>query len=219
MHRFPRMLPLRLLPFLLLLVAGTAWAWKNTPAPPPQYSDVAMAMVADLDHQLVPRLGMYTAQNSRGLYWVVVTTPANLGHLQTASPLARLFGQELASSFVGYGYNVQEIRRASDIIFSRGQGEFTLTRNAHALANSRAMATLIVAGTYTVTPAGVRYNIEVVDARNNNVVAMTSRTVPMNATVAALSRDDGLAMVAPTVSTTDSTRFRREMEPVMARHW
>jgi len=218
MHRFARTLPWRLLPFLLLLSTGTALARQDTPAPA-QYSDVAMAMVADLDHQLVPRLGMYTTNNSRGLYWVVITTPANLGNLNVASPLARLFGQELASSFVGYGYNVQEIRRASDIIFSRGQGEFTLTRDVRALANRRAMATLVVAGTYTVTPAGVRYNIEVVDARNNTIVAMTSRTVPMNATVAALSQDDGLGTVVPTVSTTDPTRFRREMEATMARHW
>lgn len=211
-------LPLWLLPLLFPLLVGTAWGWSRQ-APPPQYPDVAMAMVADLDRQLVPRMGMYSANNSRGLYWVVITTPANLGDLERASPLARLFGQELASTFVALGYNVQEIRKASDIIFNRSQGEFALTRDTRALANRHATATLVVAGTYTLTPGGVRYNIEVVDARNNDIVAMSSRTLPMDATVGALSRGDGAPYVTPTVSTTDPTRFRREQETVMARHW
>ena len=86
--------------------------------------------------------------------------------------MARLFAQELASAFVARGYNVQEIRKASDIIFNRREGEFALTRDRRALANNRATATLLVVGTYTQTPSGVRYNIEVVEARNNNIVAM-----------------------------------------------
>ena len=94
---------------------------------------------------------MYTANNSRGLYWLVITTPANLSDLERASPLSRLFGQELASAFVARGYNVQEIRKASDIIFNRREGEFGLTRDVRALATRRATATLVVAGTYTMT--------------------------------------------------------------------
>lgn len=214
-----RLLLFRLWPLFLLLLPGSAWAWTWDKPAPPQYPDVAMAIVADLDSQLVPRMGMYTSDNSRGLYWVVITTPANLGELDRASPLARLFGQELASAFVGYGYNVQEIRKASDIVFSRGQGEFALTRDSRALANRHATATLVVVGTYTVTPGGVRYNIEVLDARNNNIVAMSSRTLPMDANVAVLSRGEGAGIVSPTVSTTDPTRFRREQEAVMSRHW
>ena len=164
-----RRLPLALLPlFFVPLLMGAGWGHK----PAPQYPDVAIAMADDLDRQLVPRLGMYSSNNSRGLYWVVITTPGELTDLQRAAPLSRLFGQELYSAFVALGYNVQEIRKASDIIFSRQQGEFVLTRDTRALAASRATGTLIVAGTYTVTPGGVRFNIEVIDARNNNIVAM-----------------------------------------------
>uniref|UniRef100_I2Q095 FlgO domain-containing protein n=1 Tax=Desulfovibrio sp. U5L TaxID=596152 RepID=I2Q095_9BACT len=217
-HSILRCLPLAFLlafaPFLMGALCGS-----GTPPPPPQYPDVAMAMASDLDRQLGPRLGMGSPGNSRGLYWVVVTTPAELSALDRASPLARLFGQELSSALVAMGYNVQEIRKASDIIFSRGQGEFTLTRDTRALAASRATATLVVAGTYIVTPGGVRFNIEVVDARNNDIVAMSSRTLPMDATVGALA-GGGTAYVSPTVATTDPTTFEREMRPYsMARHW
>ena len=211
-----RLVPLVVLALCAPLLMGLCGS-SNTPQP--QYPDVAMAVAADLDRQLVPRMGMYTRDNSRGLYWVVITTPADLGDLERASPMARLFGQELYSAFVGLGYNVQEIRKASDIIFSRQEGEFALTRNTRALANQRATATLVVAGTYTLTPSGVRFNIEVIDARNNNIVASSSRTLPMDATVASLSAP-GAASVRPTVSTTDPTTFEREMLPyTMSRHW
>lgn len=217
----PRTLPLLSLVLAALLsplLMGALCGSGKTP-PPPQYPDVAMAMAADLDRQLGPRLGMGTPTNSRGLYWLIITTPADLNNLERASPLSRLMGQELYAAFVGLGYNVQEIRKASDIIFNRTQGEFILTRDTKALATKRATATLVLAGTYSVTPGGVRFNLEVVDARNNNIIAASSRTLPMDATVGAMAGMSPTAFVAPTVSTTDPASFEREMTPYMTRHW
>lgn len=211
-----RLLPFFVLPLFAPLLMGSLCAPKVPPQP--QYPEVAMAVAAELDRQLVPRLGMYTRDNSRGLYWVVITTPADLSDLERASPLSRLFGQELSTAFVNLGYNVQEVRKSSDIIFSRGEGEFTLTRDVRALATSRATATLVVAGTYVLTPGGVRFAIEVIDARNNNVVAAANRTLPMDATVGALAGGQA-SFVTPTVSTTDRTTFERDMMPYMVRHW
>lgn len=214
-----RALPLLLLPFVFAPLLMAALCGGNAPPPQPQYPDVAMALAGELDRQLVPRLGMYTRDNSRGLYWVVVTTPADLSDLGRASPLARLFGQELSTALVALGYNVQEIRKAGDIMVSKGQGEFTLTRDAKALAVGRATATLVVAGTYVVTPGGVRFAVEVIDARNNDIVAAANRTLPMDATVGALA-GTGASFSAPTVSTVDAETFHREMIPyTMARHW
>ncbi|HCR13320.1 MAG TPA: FlgO family outer membrane protein [Solidesulfovibrio sp.] len=214
-----RALPLLLLPFVFAPLLMAALCGGNAPPPQPQYPEVAMALAGELDRQLVPRLGMYTRDNSRGLYWVVVTTPADLSDLSRASPLARLFGQELSTALVALGYNVQEIRKAGDIMVSKGQGEFALTRDAQALAVGRATATLVVAGTYVVTPGGVRFAVEVIDARNNNIVAAANRTLPMDATVGALA-GTGASFSAPTVSTVDAETFRREMTPyAMARHW
>jgi hypothetical protein len=218
LSRFTGLLPLLLAALFSPLLMGALCGSGKTP-PPPQYPDVAMALAADLDRQLGPRLGMGTPTNSRGLYWLVITTPADLNNLERASPLSRLFGQELYAAFVGMGYNVQEIRKASDIIFNRAQGEFVLTRDTKALATSRATATLVLAGTYSVTPGGVRFNLEVIDARNNNIIAAASRTLPMDATVGAMAGLSPTAFVAPTVSTTDPASFEREMQPYMARHW
>lgn len=203
---------------LSLLAAAPARAARNAP-PPPQYPDVAMDMAAELDRQLVSRMGMHSRDNSRGLYWVVVTTPADLGDLERASPLSRLFGQEISTAFVALGYNVQEIRKTSEIVFSRRQGEFILSRDTRALAAPRATATLVVAGTYAVTPGGVRFALEVIDARNNNIVAAANRTLPMDATVGALAGVAGTAFVSPSVSTSDPETFKRDMQAVVVRHW
>lgn len=196
---------------LLALWAAPAPARRAAP-PPVQYSDVAMDIVADLDRQMAPRLGIGSRDNSRGLYWLVVTVPANLEQLQGSSPLGRQMAQEMLTAFVARGYNVQEIRRSGEIIFNRAEGEFLLTRDAAALSTRRPLATLIVAGTYAVTPGGVRFTTEVVDARNQNVVAAVSRTVPLDGLAAAML-GPGLGVSQPTVSTVDAETFRREMLP------
>ncbi len=200
----------------LFVAALPASARKK--APPMNYPRLAMAVAADLDRQLKPRLGMYSATNSRGLYWLVVTTPASLDRLGVSSSLGRLMGQELASSFTALGYNVQEIRKAADIIFNPVQGEFMLTREPRALASKRVKSTLVLVGTYTPTADGVRFNVEVVSAANNNIVAMSSRTLPYSATVGMLlgqGGGGGGGLMQPNTATVDFASMQRELIPYM----
>ncbi len=199
-----------------LLVAIPARAGRKAPPPPPpRYPEVAMSLAADLDRQAAPRLGIGFPDNSRGLYWVVVTVPADTDNLATSSGLGRLMAQETATALVALGYNVQEIRKASQIAFSRGQGEFILTRDTRALAKPQVTATLIVAGTYTILPGEVRFNLEIIDARNNNIVAMSSQSLAKSPEVAALLGRGGMSEVGPTVSTVDPEVFRREIMPYL----
>jgi len=198
----------------VLLASATATA-KGPPPPPPRYPEVAMALADDLDRQAAPRLGIGFPENSRGLYWVVVTVPADADNLAASSGLGRLMAQELSCALVARGYNVQEIRKASEIAFDRTQGEFILTRDTRALARRHVTATLVVAATYTVLPGEVRFNVEVMDARNNDIVAMTSRSLAKTQEVAALLGRSGLAAVVPTVSTVDTASFQRELLPYL----
>lgn len=198
----------------VLLASATATA-KGPPPPPPRYPEVAMALADDLDRQAAPRLGIGFPENSRGLYWVVVTVPADADNLEASSGLGRLMAQELSCALVARGYNVQEIRKASEIAFDRTQGEFILTRDTRALARRHVTATLVVAATYTVLPGEVRFNVEVMDARNNDIVAMSSRSLAKTQEVAALLGRSGLAAVVPTVSTVDTASFHRELLPYL----
>jgi len=219
--RYPR---IRLLPATLALCVAAvlavalaeapARAYKAAP-PPPRYPEVAMALADDLDRQAAPRLGIGFPDNSRGLYWVVVTVPADSADLGTSSGLGRLMAEELSSALVARGYNVQEIRKASEIVFDRSQGEFILTRDTRALARRHVAATLVVAATYTVLSGEVRFNVEIMDARNNNIVAKSSRSLARTREVAELLGRGGMSGVAPTVSTVDAQTFQREIAPYL----
>ncbi|QLA11601.1 FlgO family outer membrane protein [Desulfolutivibrio sulfodismutans] len=196
--------------------SGIGHGHRQKPAaPPPRYPEVAMALADDLDRQAAPRLGIGFPDNSRGLYWVVVTVPAQEDNLEASSGLGRLMAQELSCALVAKGYNVQEIRKASEIVYDRNQGEFILTRDTRALARRHVTATLVVAATYTVLPGEVRFNVEVMDARNNNIVAMSSRSLAKTQEVAALLGRSGLSAVGPTVSTVDTASFQRELFPYL----
>ncbi|MEF3697672.1 FlgO family outer membrane protein [Desulfolutivibrio sp.] len=200
---------------LAVLLASVPASAKSPPPSPPRYPEVAMALADDLDRQAAPRLGIGFPDNSRGLYWVVVTVPAEADNLEASSGLGRLMAQELSCALVAKGYNVQEIRKAAEIAFARNQGEFILTRDTRALARRHVTATLVVAATYTVLPGEVRFNVEVMDARNNNIVAMTSRSLAKTQEVAALLGRSGLSAVGPTVSTVDTASFQRELLPYL----
>jgi len=204
---------IRLLVALLLVLSLTmaqdaAAAGKRTQS----FPEVAMDIAADLDRQMAPRLGIGGPRNSRGLYWVAVTVPSSLDNLAATSSLGRLMGQELASAFVSRGYNVQELRKTREIVFSP-EGEFMLSRDVNALATKRVLSTLVVAGTYTPTAVGVRFNVEVINAANNNIVAMSSRTLPYSPSVGMLLGGVGGSFVTPTVATTSYGAFEKSMIP------
>lgn len=210
---------MRAVKYLLTTVLGLAVAFSAAPAfpgPPASqsYPEVAMAIAADLDRQLGPRLGMGGPQNSRGLYWLVVTVPSALDNLAVSSPLGRLMGQELSSAFVAKGYNVQELRKTREVVFSP-QGEFMLSRDVNALATKRVLSTLVLVGTYTPTAVGVRFNVEVINAVNNNIVAMSSRTLPYSASVGMLLGGPVVSGAQATVTTTDYAAFQKDMIPYL----
>ncbi|WP_051261857.1 FlgO family outer membrane protein [Desulfovibrio inopinatus] len=176
-----------------------------------QYWQVAQSLARDLDSQIARRM-LLGGDNSRGLYWVVVTVPVNLNDLTQTSPLGRLMAQEVGSALVQLGYNVQEIRKGSDIVFNPKQGEFILTRDVNQLLNRGATSTLVVAGTYTQTSQGVRFNMEVLNAWNNNVIAASSRTQAYTPAVASLIGDGGGGVV-PSVRTRPDYRTLRQQIP------
>ncbi|MBF0480388.1 MAG: hypothetical protein HQK81_02525 [Desulfovibrionaceae bacterium] len=138
------------------------------------YAQMAKEIVRELDGQIAPRMGI---AGNRNAYNVAVTVPANLHSLDKSSALARVMAQEIASNLVALGYNVQEMRKGREILFDRTQGALYLTGNVRGLARPDVAATLVVVGSFSPAPGGTRFSIECLDARNNNTVAMASRTV------------------------------------------
>jgi TolB-like protein len=166
------------------------------------YPETARAMAEELDAQLARRLD-FNQTTTRGLQWLVVTTPSDINKMGQATPLSRALAEELGAAMTAKGYYVQEIRKTSEVVFDKNQGEFMLSRDTRALATRNFQSTMIMTGTYAASPSGVRVNIEVLDSRNNDVLAKTSQVIPMSRPVAYLMEEKtpGQSNVRPTVAT------------------
>ncbi|MCG8529984.1 MAG: FlgO family outer membrane protein [Desulfovibrionales bacterium] len=145
---------------------------KNIPS-------VADTLAAQLDSQLREKLGVETGE--RMDVGVIVTTPVALGNLEATSPLARQISEEVSRWLVTSGYSVQEIRKGRSVLFKPQAGELVLSRRTHVLANENVEAAIIVAGTYTQTRNRVRFNMRFIHAPTNEVLAMATETLPLNA--------------------------------------
>lgn len=176
--------------------------WADKPDMNEYYPQTARIMADEMDAQLVSRLGLGQG-TSRGLQWLIVTTPADINDMTQATPLSRALAEELGAAMTAKGYYVQEIRKTSEVVFNKSQGEFMLSRDVKQLATKRFQGTLVMTGTYVSSPYGVRFNIEVMDARNNDVLAKSSKVIPMSKPVAFLQQPQtpGQSNVHPSVVT------------------
>lgn len=145
---------------------------------------VISAMGREMDRQLKERFGDEEGQ-ARAIS-LSVTTPMDINDLEHSNPLARQVREELARFFVQAGYQVQEIRKGRDVLFEPYTGEMLLTREERLLGKRTVNSTAIVAGTFTVTPEHVRFNVNIVRTCDREVLAMSTQSVPMNREVAAL---------------------------------
>ncbi len=188
----------------LLLAAAAALALLALAAPALAggVPETARDLAAELDAQVVDRLQLVEGP-AKGLV-LMITTPASQDDLEQSSPLARLFAEELASWFVQAGYRVQDIRKGKTVLFAPKTGELLLTRDVQLLAEGQVSSALILVGTFTETSRSVRFNIKLLHAPDNEVMAMSSRTIPMSPELAELATDANrqrLTRNKPTVST------------------
>lgn len=165
---------------------------------------VASAAGREMDRQIASRLGMEEGP-VKGLS-LTMTTPVDVNNLELANPLARQMQEELTRWFVQAGYDVQEVRKGREVLFEPEKGETLLTRKQDLLGSSKIDTHAIVAGTYTVTPEHVRFNIKIVKTCDRSVLAMSTLTINMNREVAFLARSGGAGLaggtpIEPTVVT------------------
>ncbi|MDR1360231.1 MAG: hypothetical protein LBJ82_04540 [Deltaproteobacteria bacterium] len=170
----------------------------------PFVPQIVAAMGRQLDRQVAARLHQKESP-AQGVS-LLLTTPVDVNDLEKSNPLARQIQEELASWFAQAGYSVREIRKGADLLFAPGTGELLLTRRSNLVGDEEPGSSAIVAGTYTVTPRQVRFNIRLILTGSQEILAMTSMSIPVNSDVAALLSQDGLpgrsgAPIAPTVVT------------------
>ena len=170
----------------LVLLAALLAAQTVLAASVPQ---AASAIGREIDRQVVQRLGQGESP-AQGVS-LCITTPVDSNDLETSNPLARQMQEEVARWFVQAGYEVQEIRKGADVLFEPATGEMLLTRKEKMLGTTVVSSTALVAGTYTVTPKNVRFNIRLVRTSDREVIGMSTMTVPIDGEVGALLRSSG----------------------------
>ncbi len=138
---------------------------------------LAAEMGAELDTQLSQLTSHVT---------LIVTTPVNLRNLNESSGLGLQLSEELAHYFVAAGYRVQEVRKGAGLLFDEFNGEMLLTRNPEFLANTDVSSAVVMVGTYIRTNRSVRVNIRLLHTPSNEVLAMSSGTIPMSSEVRSL---------------------------------
>jgi len=163
----------------------------------------ATAMGRQIDRQVAARLQQPDTP-AQGVS-LAITIPVDVNDLEASNPLARQMAEELARWFVQAGYAVQEIRKAKTVMFEPATGEMLLTRRTDLLGSDAVRSAAILAGTYTVTPGAVRFNIKIVHTSSQEVLGMSTISVPVDNDIrgllgsGAFSRGIG---IAPTVATT-----------------
>lgn len=148
----------------------------------------ARCMARELDWQLVSKLNLMPEAERK--HSMIITTPVNLNNLGAASPLARQLAEEMAVWFVMAGYRVQEIRKGKNVLFEPEKGELLLTRHVRLLDNKNINSSLILTGTYIATYKHVRFNMRLVHAASNDVLAMSSLTLPITPEMYQMVGDD-----------------------------
>ena len=157
-------------------------------------------MAQAMDVQIMRRLGAYPDEG-RGSVGIAATVPVFLGDLTQSSPLARQMAEEVVRWFVNAGYRVDEIRKGSEIVMVPRSGEMILTRQRSQLASASVRTSLVLAGTYTITRESVRFNLRLLHAPTNEVLAMASATVPVTDELFPLLADRGNRTPLPSVFT------------------
>lgn len=168
------------------------------------FPKLANELVEDMHCQIFKRTGCPSSRKCLNLYKVVITVPVRADRLNETSPMGRLLAEELANSFTGRGYAVQEIRQGRDIRTQKDQGEFVLTRRVREMARPVAEAHILVSGTYTLTgDGGVRFNVRALDPTNGTVLGSASRAIFLaNPNLAYDGGVDGRGdVIIPSVST------------------
>ncbi len=171
----------KLLISLLLLAAVPFYAIAGT------VPDAAEDVTDQFDKQILKRL---EDRAERSEVLIISTVAVDVNDFELTNSLARQFSEEIMRNMVEMGYRVNELRKSKEIVIQQRKGEFVLTRNLSKLASRDVKSVAVLAGTYTVTDESIRFNMRLLLAENNEVLAAGSGTIPRTDEIEALLEDN-----------------------------
>ena len=154
----------------------------------------------EMDRQMATRLQQESPVQGVSL---IMTTPVFVDDLSKSNTLARQVQEEASRWFAQAGYSVQEIRKGAGLTFEPSTGELLLTRELDCLETTSPAAAAVMVGTYTITARNVRYNLRLVQLSSQDVLAMSTVSVPITSEIAMLLGREAMGgtPIEPTVVT------------------
>jgi TolB-like protein len=118
------------------------------------------------------------APNLRSDTPLIVASIADTQNVETSSALGNIVADMIRSRIVQDGYTASEFRLRNEVSFSKGEGEFMLSRNRRALMGAP-NAAAIVTGTYAASYEKVYVSIKLVSATDAHIIAGADFVVPL----------------------------------------
>ncbi len=109
---------------------------------------------------------------------IIVVSIADAQNVDTTTPLGNIMADMIRTRIAQRGHTVSEIRLRSAISFNKGEGEFLLSRNRHALMPAP-NAGAIVMGTYATSYSSVYVSVKIISAMDARIIAGADFVVPL----------------------------------------
>jgi TolB-like protein len=118
------------------------------------------------------------APNMRTDTPLIVASIADTQNVETSSALGNIVADMIRTRLTQDGYTASEFRLRNEVSFSKGEGEFLLSRNRRALM-AAPNAAAIVTGTYAASFEKVYVSIKLVSASDAHIIAGADFVVPL----------------------------------------
>lgn len=109
---------------------------------------------------------------------LIVASISDAQHLETSSALGNIVSDMIRTRVVQDGHSASELRLRSAINFNRGEDEFLLSRNRHALMPAPSAAA-IVTGTYAAGSDTLYVRLKLVSASDAHIISAADFVMPL----------------------------------------
>ncbi len=109
---------------------------------------------------------------------LIVASIADTQNVESSTALGNIVADMIRTRIAQDGYTASEFRLRNEINFSKGEGEFLLSRNRRALM-AAPNAAAIVTGTYATSFEQVFVSIKLVSAADAHIIAAADFVIPL----------------------------------------
>jgi hypothetical protein len=119
---------------------------------------------------------------------LIVASIADTQNVDSGTALGNIVSDMIRTRIAQDGYTASEFRLRSEVAFTKGQGEFMLSRNRRALM-SAPNAAAIVTGTYASSFENIYVSLKLVSATDAHIISGADFVIPLKDVTGLLRHD------------------------------